>query len=144
MKKCKAGKVAQKDTFHLIEDDKITVNVDDTALYLCVVLHIIRAVHHLSYFWCTLCGTACVFYLCMHVYMARNIRIGHLFFPIRTQCVSLTFLLLLIESHFEKWMWCKFARKHPHLHGQFVICMLSIAVHILVIQSIFFIAFYCV
>lgn len=34
------GKIAQKDTFHLIEDDKITVNVDDTALYLCVVVHI--------------------------------------------------------------------------------------------------------
>lgn len=37
------AKVAQKDTFRLIEDDKITVNIDDTALYLCVVLHIVQA-----------------------------------------------------------------------------------------------------
>lgn len=33
----------QKDTFHLIEDDEITAVVDDLTLYLCAVLHIIRA-----------------------------------------------------------------------------------------------------
>lgn len=107
--------------------------------------------HHLSFFWCSLLRhRMCEFDVCgsKHSNWPPFLAIS---MPIRTQCVSFTFLLLLIESHFEKWMRCKFCpqqtQTHIYIYIFMTICDLyaaSIACAHFLPFSLFFIAFYCV
>lgn len=104
--KCNA-KARQKDTFHLIEDGRIAVNVDDTPLHLFVV----TGAHHLSFFL---------------VYAVRHLMYGSkhsnwppfltILLPVLALCTSLTVLLLLIESDFEEWIWCKVFHTYEYTH----------------------------
>lgn len=109
-------------------------------------IRLVRMLNHLSChrWWYTHISYA-GFLAVPVVLTLKTFAIGHLFlsflycFHSHSMYIILSpFFCCLIESHFEKWIWCKFCpQTHAHNHDHLRFVCFAIAMHMLVIQSIF-------